>query len=101
MIDAQDARIAALNNQVPATVFVLEVVGAALALGLLAAFLAVVGRGLAGVLLASILVAFLLFVTSDLDRPTRGPIEIPDKVLTDLYESMQLPPAASAPPRSS
>jgi hypothetical protein len=99
MIDAQDARIAALNNQVPATVLVLEVVGAALALGLLAAFLALVGRGLAGVLLASILVAFLLFVTSDLDRPTRGPIEIPDKVLTELYESMQLPPAAPAPRR--
>jgi len=101
MIDAQDARIAALNNQVPATVFVLEVVGAALALGLLAAFLGLVGRGLAGVLLASVLVAFLLFVTSDLDRPTRGPIEIPDEVLTDLYESMQLPPAAPAPRRPS
>jgi hypothetical protein len=97
MIDAQDTRIAALNNQVPAMVLLLEVVGAALALGLLSAYLALVGRGLVGVLLASMLVALLIFVTSDLDRPTRGPIEIPDTVLTDLYRSMQQPPAAPPP----
>jgi hypothetical protein len=97
MIDAQGVRIAALNNQVPGTVLLLEIIGASLALGLLSAFLALVGRGLAGVLLASALVAFLLFVTSDLDRPTRGPIRVPDKVLTDLYESIQLPPAARPP----
>lgn len=96
-IDAQTARIAALNNQVPDAVLLLEVLGACLALGLLSAYLALVGRGLAGVLLASVLVAFLLFVTSELDRPTHGPIEIPDAVLTDLYESMQEPPAVSAP----
>ncbi len=97
MIDAQSTRIAALNNQVPDAVITLEILGAALALGLLSAYLALVGRGLAGVLLASLLVALLLFVTTDLDRPTRGPIEVPDTVLTDLDESMQLPPAAPAP----
>ncbi len=97
MIDAQGTRIAALNNQVPGAVLLLEVIGACLAMGLLAAYLALVGRGLVGILLASVLVAFLLFVTSDLDRPTRGPIEIPDTVLKHQYESMQLPPAASAP----
>lgn len=97
MIDAQASRIAALNNQVPDPVLLLEILGACLALGLLAAYLALVGRGLAGVLLAAVLVAFLLFVTSELDRPTRGPIEIPNTVLTDLYESMQEPPAAAAP----
>jgi len=98
MIDAQTVRIAALNNQVPVAVLLLEVLGASIALGLLSAYLAVVGRGLAGVLLASVLVAALLFVTSDLDRPTRGPIEIPDKVLKQQYASMQLLPAATAPP---
>ena len=97
MIDAQATRIAALNNQVPTAVFLLEMIGAALALGLLSAYLALVGRGLVGVLLAAVLVALLLFVSADLDRPTRGPIEVPDTVLTDLYESMQLPPAAPAP----
>jgi hypothetical protein len=99
-IDAQASRIAALNNQVPDAVLLLEIVGASLALALLAAYLALVGRGLAGVLLASVLVALLLFVTADLDRPTRGPIEVPDAVLVDVYESMQLPPAARPPGRT-
>jgi hypothetical protein len=99
MIDAQASRIAALNNQVPAAVFLLEILGASLALGLLSAYLALVGRGVAGVLFASVLVAFLLFVTADLDRPTHGPIEVPDTVLSDVYESMQKPPAALAPRR--
>ncbi len=97
MIDAQGVRIAALHNEVPATVLLLEVLGASLALALLAAYLAIVGRGVGGVVLAAVLVAFLLFVTSDLDRPSRGPIEVPDTVLTDLYETMRKPPAAPPP----
>jgi hypothetical protein len=97
MIDAQTSRVAALNNQVPSAVLALEMLGAAIALGLLAAYLSLVGRGVGGVLLASVLVASLLFVTSDLDRPTRGPIEIPDTVLINQLELMQQPPAAAAP----
>jgi hypothetical protein len=99
MIDAQTARVAALNNQVPTAVLWLEILGAAIALALLAAFLALVGRGLAGVMLASVLVASLLFVTCDLDRPTRGLIKVPDTVLTDQLVTMQLPPAAAGPQR--
>jgi hypothetical protein len=99
MIDAQTSRVAALNNQFPNAVLFLEVLGAAIALGLLAAYLALVGRGVGGALLASVLVAFLLLVTSDLDRPTHGLIEIPDTVLVDLRQSMEMPPAAR-PPRS-
>lgn len=99
MIDAQTARIAALNNQVPSAILALEILGAALALGLLAAYLALAGRGVAGLALASVLVGFLLFVTSDLDRPTRGPIEVPDTVLIEQLESMQQRPAAGAPVR--
>jgi hypothetical protein len=94
MIDAQTARVAALNNHVPGAVLVLELLGAAIALGLLAAYLSLVGRGLAGVLLAAILVGFLLLVISELDRPTRGMIEVPDTVLKDLRESMEHPPSA-------
>jgi len=97
MIDAQTTRSAALTNQVPTTVLLLEILGACIALGLLAAYLALVGRGFAGILIASLLVAFLLFVTADLDRPTRGLIRIPDSVLTDELEAMQLPPAAAGP----
>jgi len=97
MIDAQTTRLAALNNQVPDAVFLLEILGACIALGVLAAYLSLVGRGVGGVLLASVLVAFLLFVTADLDRPTRGPIEVPDTVIKDQLASMRPPPAASGP----
>jgi len=89
--------VAALSNRVPTAVLVLELLGSAVALGLLAAYLAIVGRGLVGVLLAAGLVAFLLLVTADLDRPTRGMIRVPDTVLTEQLESMEQPPAAPAP----
>jgi hypothetical protein len=97
MIDAQATRVAGLNNRVPNAVLFLEVLGAALALGLLAAYLAIVGRGVLAVSLAALLVTGLLFVISDLDRPTRGPIQVPDTALTDVLDEMQLPPAAAAP----
>ena len=95
--DAGTERAAALGNRVPTAVLVLEVVGAAVALGLLAAHLALSGRGIGGVALAAGLVGFLLLVTADLDRPTRGMIRVPDTVLVDQLESMQQPPAAGAP----
>ena len=93
MIDAQSVRLAALSNQVPIAVFVLEILGAALALGLLAAYLAILGRGTIAVALASLLVAFLLLVIADLDRPTRGMIRVPDTALRNQLDSMQAPPA--------
>ena len=48
-------------------------------------------------MLAAILVSMLLLVTFDLDRPTRGFIQVPDKALRDLREEMEQPPAARAP----
>jgi len=99
MIDAQGTRVAALNNRVPNAVLFLEVLGAALALGLLAAYLAIVGRGVVAVFLAAMLVTMLLYITSDLDRPTRGPIRVPDTTLRNQLASMRLPPAAGAIPR--
>jgi hypothetical protein len=97
LIDGETVRVAALSNRVPTAVLVLEILGSALALGLLAAYLAIVGRGVLAVLLASALVAFLLLVTADLDRPTRGMIQIPDSALTNQLASMTEPPAATAP----
>jgi hypothetical protein len=97
VFDAETARVAALSNRVPTAVLVLEILGSTIALGLLAAYLAIAGRGVIAVLLASALVAFLLLVTADLDRPTRGMIRVPDKVLKDQLASMMRPPAASAP----
>jgi hypothetical protein len=100
MIDMQTVRVSALNNRVPPAVLLLEVVGAALALGLLAAYLAILGRGVLAVVLAAILVALLLLVTFDLDRPTRGLITVPSEPLTNLRASQSQPPAASGPARS-
>ena len=87
--------LAGLNNRVPGMVLILEILGAAVALGLLAAYMALVGRGAVGVVLAALVVSFLLFVTFDLDRPTRGLIQVPDTALVAQLASMQLPPAAA------
>jgi hypothetical protein len=52
MIDLQTVRVAGLNNRVPGPVLVLEVASAAVALGLLAFDLVILGRGVLTVLLA-------------------------------------------------
>jgi hypothetical protein len=93
-IDQQTVRVSALNNRVPGSVLLLEVIGAAAALGLLALYLSVLGRGLWPMAFATTLVAMLLLVTFDLDRPTRGLITIPDTPYRALRASMALPPAA-------
>jgi hypothetical protein len=97
MIDMQIVRVAALDNRVPGAVLAVEVGGAAIALGLLAFYLAILGRGVFAVLLAAGLITLLLLVTFDLDRPTRGLIRVPDTPLVNLRKSMELPPAAAAP----
>jgi hypothetical protein len=97
MIDMQTVRVSGLNNRVPSPVLWLEVVGASLALGLLAFYLSLLGRGLLTVVSAAALVTLLLLVTFDLDRPTRGLIRVPSTPLTELRASMILPPAAAAP----
>ena len=65
-----------LNNRVPGAVLGLEVIGGAVVVGLLALYLAVLGRGLLAAFVAAGLVTLLLLVTFDLDRPTRGLIEV-------------------------
>lgn len=95
--DARVARVAGLSNRVPTPVLVVEVAGAALALAALGLHLAVLGRGALVSLLAAVLVGLLLFVTEDLDRPTRGLITVPDKTLVNVHDTMQEEPAAAAP----
>ena len=97
--DAQETRLSALTNRVPAAVLVLEVFGAAAAIGLLALPISVLGRGLVAMLAAAALVTLLLLVTFDLDRPTRGLITVPSTALASVRASMTLPPAAHAPTR--
>jgi hypothetical protein len=96
MIDQQTVRISGLNNRVPDAVLWLELLGAALALGLLALYLSVLGKGLVPIAGAAAIVSFLVLVTFDLDRPTRGLIQVPATPLVALAATMSLPPAASA-----
>jgi hypothetical protein len=94
MIDAQTVRISALNNRVPGAVLTLEVLGAAVALGLLGLYLSVLGRGIVPMAFAAGLVTALLLVTFDLDRPTRGLIKVPATALQSTRATMVPPPAA-------
>jgi hypothetical protein len=95
--DAQSTRLASLANRVPGAVLALEVFGAAVAIGLLALHISVLGRGLVAMLAAAGLVTLLLLVTFDLDRPKRGLITVPSTPLESVEASMTLPPAAEAP----
>jgi hypothetical protein len=94
MIDMQTVRVAVLRNRVPGSILLLEIVGAAFAVGLLALYLSVLGRGALPVVFAAVLVTLLLLVTFDLDRPTRGAIQVSAGPLTSLRASMVPPPAA-------
>jgi hypothetical protein len=96
-IDDQSARLSSLNNRVPGPVLALEVIGAAVALALLALHISILGRGLVAMTAAAALMTLLLLVTFDLDRPTRGLITVPDTPLVSVRASMALPPAASGP----
>src|SRR4051794_24658756 len=97
MIDQQTARVAGLNNLVPTEVLLLEVIGSAGAMFLVGLHVGLLGRSLTPLLLAAGLVTFLLFVTLDLDRPTRGFIEVPAPPLAALQASMNKPPAVGPP----
>lgn len=97
MFDAQTSRAAGLGNRVPTAVIALEVVGAALALAVLALHLATFGHGMATVAAAAALVTLLLVVTFDLDRPTRGLIRVPAAPLVAVAVAMTQEPAAAAP----
>jgi hypothetical protein len=96
-IDMQTVRVAGLSNRVPSAVLAIELIGAAVGLGLLALYLAMISRGVVTVVLAAGLVSVLLLITFDLDRPRRGLVTVPDTPLVALRASMELPPAAPAP----
>lgn len=95
--EAQSTRVYGLGNRVPTPVLLLSLIGAALALGLLALHLGALGRGPAIAMLAALLVGSTLFITFDLDRPVRGLINVPAEPLTNLRASMDAPPAFAGP----
>lgn len=86
--DTHTARIASLGNRVPTPVSVLLIVASAIALGALAYYLTLLGKGLATSLVTAGVVLVILFVSFDLDRPRRGFIQVPDAALVQLLQSI-------------
>jgi hypothetical protein len=97
MIDAHADRLGSLRNRVPPTVLALQLFGSAVALGALALYLALLGRGLLTSLVATVVVLLILLISYDLDRPNRGLITVPDRPLAETRAAMEQPPAASGP----
>ena len=95
MFDSGSSREAAFHDRIPDSVVVLQIGGAALALGVLGLYLATLGRRVLTALLAAGMVILILLVALDLDRPQRGLITVPSRPLQNVEEAMQLEPAAA------
>jgi hypothetical protein len=91
MFDTHTSRVASLGNRVPTPVMVLLVFGSAVAVGALAFYLTLLGKGLATSLITAAVVLIILFVSFDLDRPRRGFIQVPDAALVQLRDSFDQP----------
>ena len=91
MFDTHTSRVASLGNRVPTPVMILLVLGSAVAVGVLAFYLTLLGKGLATSLITAGVVLIILFVSFDLDRPQRGFIQVPDAALVQLRESFDQP----------
>ena len=99
MIDMQTVRVAALDNRVPGAVLAVEVTFAAVALGLLAFYLAILGRGVLPVLLAADWSAYCSGSRSTSTGQSADSSASPTRHSPSLRASMELPPAAAAPSR--
>lgn len=97
LIDRHTDRVTSLRNRVPDSVWILQILGSGIALGALALYLAMLGRGLITPLVAGVFVVLILFNSFDLDRPRRGFIHIPSDPLVDVRAAMDLEPASPAP----
>ncbi len=97
MIDAQSTRLATLENRIPDAVLLLQIGVSALAFGVLGLYLALLGRAVLPTLVGAVMVAVLLLVIFDLDRPHRGFIDVPVTALVNERASMVPPPAAVGP----
>ena len=91
MFDTHTSRVASLGNRVPTPVMILLVLGSAVAVGVLAFYLTLLGKGLATSLITAAVVLIILFVSFDLDRPQRGFIQVPDAALVQLRDSFDQP----------
>jgi hypothetical protein len=97
MIDIHTDRVASVGNRVPGPVMMLQIAGSAIALGVLALYLVLLGRGITTSIVAAVVVILILLVSFDLDRPQRGFITVPYTALVQVRASMDDPPAATGP----
>ena len=88
-IDMDTTRQAALANRIPDLVMWLQIVGAAVALGVMGFYLALSGKTVVAIFVAAAVVILILFVTFDLDRPQRGFIKVPDAPLVATRAAME------------
>jgi hypothetical protein len=99
-IDADTARVAALSNRIPSLVVDVQIGGRALAMGAFGFYLGLLDRGVGTGLLAAGLVVLILLAVLDLDRPTRGIVEVPATPLTNTRAAMATDPATGGPIRT-
>ena len=97
MIDENTTCLAALENRIPDSVMYLQIGISAVAFGVLGLYLALLGRAVVSALIGAVMVAVLLLVIFDLDRPHRGFISVPSGPLVAQRGSM-IPPAAAEGP---
>lgn len=95
MIDLHTDRMASLRNEVPTPVMLLQVGVSAIALGVLALYLTMLGRSLVTPVIAAAVLVVILYVSFDLDRPERGFITVPVTPLTEVQEQTHAPPAVT------
>lgn len=101
MSGLQATHVSELDNRVPSEIVFVQLAGAALALGLLAAYVALSGRGFVAVILAAVMISVLLLITFDLDRPARGLVPVPADALVSLragLEPVRIPPLPDQSP---
>jgi hypothetical protein len=91
-IDLHSKRLTALENHVPQSIFILLILVAVLSMGLVG-----YGHGVGGrriflpTVIAATVIASVIILAADLDRPRRGLIKISQKSMLDLRDSLSTP----------
>lgn len=90
MIDLHAKRMAALENHVPEVVFILLYLVSIMALGMLGYGCGLGGRrSLLMAMTTAFLIALVILIIADLDRPRRGLVQVSQQRLIDLQESLR------------
>jgi len=92
MIDLHSKRMAALENHVPEVVFILLYLVSIMAMGMVGYGCGLGGRrSLVMAMTTAFLIALVILIVLDLDRPARGLVKVSQQRLIDLQESLKKP----------